>query len=88
MIVDLKLFLLFFLMILPVLLPGDAGRMADPAGMLSLSDPVHMVLVKTDATGDTTLVSSHFFEWRPVLTASQSNMKISVELKGIGSYHL
>ncbi|XP_071091691.1 centrosomal protein of 76 kDa-like isoform X1 [Haliotis cracherodii] len=64
---------------------GDAGRMADPAGMLSLSDPVHMVLVKTDATGDTTLVSSHFFEWRPVLTASQSNMKISVELKGIGN---
>ncbi|XP_041375156.1 centrosomal protein of 76 kDa-like [Gigantopelta aegis] len=64
---------------------GEAGRMADAATMLSLSDPVHLVLIKTDCTGETTLVSSHFFEWRPALTAQNGPMKVSVELKGTGN---
>ena len=58
--------------------------MADAAALLSLSDHIHLVLIKTDATGETTLVSSHFFEWRPTLTTQNGPMKISIELKGTG----
>lgn len=64
---------------------GDASKMADATTMLSICDPIHLVLIKTDASGDTTLVSSHFLEWRPVLASSSSRLTTSLELKGIGS---
>ncbi|KAJ8303256.1 hypothetical protein KUTeg_019652 [Tegillarca granosa] len=64
---------------------GEAGKMADASAMLSICDPLHIVLIKTQVTGETSLVSSHFFEWRPVLTASGSRMSLSLELKGTGS---
>ncbi|KAL4235276.1 Centrosomal protein of 76 kDa [Mactra antiquata] len=64
---------------------GEAGKMADPTTMLSICDPIHVVLVKTDSTGDTSLVSSHFLEWRPVLTSNTSRLTTSLELKGTGS---
>ncbi|XP_060069379.1 centrosomal protein of 76 kDa-like [Ylistrum balloti] len=64
---------------------GEAAKMADPSSMLSISDPIHLVLVKTDMIGETSLVSSHFFEWRPVLAASGGRLSMSLELKGIGS---
>lgn len=60
--------------------------MADPTTMLSISDPIHIVLVKTDGTGDTTLVSSHFLEWRPVLTSNSSRLSTALELKGTGDF--
>ncbi|KAK6186561.1 hypothetical protein SNE40_008576 [Patella caerulea] len=63
---------------------GEAGRMADNTSMLSISDPIHIVLIKTDSTGNTSLVASHYFEWRPVLTSPQNKMKVSIELKGTG----
>ncbi|ESO82822.1 hypothetical protein LOTGIDRAFT_229828 [Lottia gigantea] len=63
---------------------GEAGRMADNTAMLSMYDPIHIVLIKTDSTGKTSLVASHYFEWRPVLTSAQSKMKVSIELKGTG----
>ncbi|OWK01840.1 CEP76 [Cervus elaphus hippelaphus] len=46
---------------------GDGTRMADSTTMLSISDPVHMVLIKTDIFAETTLVASYFLEWRSVL---------------------
>ncbi|XP_052230366.1 centrosomal protein of 76 kDa-like [Dreissena polymorpha] len=64
---------------------GEAGKMADPTTMLSICDPIHIVLVKTDGLGETTLVSSHFLEWRPVLTNSSSRLATALELKGTGS---
>ncbi|KAK3589311.1 hypothetical protein CHS0354_026966 [Potamilus streckersoni] len=64
---------------------GDAGKMADTATMLSICDPLHIVLIKTDPTGETTTVSSHFFEWRPILTSSSGRITTSVELKGTGT---
>jgi len=42
-----KMFSLFY--------TGEAGKMADPSSMLSICDPVHLVLIKTDVTGETTL---------------------------------
>ena len=64
---------------------GEAGRMADLGSMLSVCDPVHLVLVKTDVLGETSLISSHFLEWRPVLAANGGRMSMSLELKGIGN---
>lgn len=60
--------------------------MVDMASMLSLSDPIHLVLIKTDSTGDTTLLSSHFFEWRPLLASKQGSMKTSIEMLGTGKH--
>ncbi|XP_067305275.1 centrosomal protein of 76 kDa [Pseudorasbora parva] len=65
--------------------PGDASKMADATTMLSICDPVHMVLIKTDTSGDTTLVSSYFLDWRTVLSAPSGKTGVSVELLGVGS---
>ncbi|KAK7147789.1 hypothetical protein R3I94_010349 [Phoxinus phoxinus] len=65
--------------------PGDASKMADATTMLSICDPVHMVLIKTDTSGDTTLVSSYFLDWRTVLSAPNGKNGVSVELLGVGS---
>ncbi|KAL5022137.1 hypothetical protein ScPMuIL_001292 [Solemya velum] len=64
---------------------GDAARMADSTTLLSVADPVHLVIIRTDPTGETTLITSHFFEWRPVLACENNKMATSVELKGTGS---
>ncbi|XP_017555926.1 centrosomal protein of 76 kDa [Pygocentrus nattereri] len=65
--------------------PGDASKMADATTMLSICDPVHMVLIKTDTSGDTTLISSYFLDWRSVLSAPNGKTGVSVELLGVGS---
>ncbi|KAM4687677.1 centrosomal protein of 76 kDa [Discoglossus pictus] len=64
---------------------GDGSRMADATTMLSICDPVHLVLIKTDPFGETTLVSSHFLEWRSVLAAERGVMSKTVELLGVGN---
>lgn len=64
--------------------PGDASKMADATTMLSICDPVHMVLIKTDTSGDTTLISSYFLDWRSVLSAPSGKTAVSVELLGVG----
>uniref|UniRef100_A0A671P4U9 Centrosomal protein 76 n=1 Tax=Sinocyclocheilus anshuiensis TaxID=1608454 RepID=A0A671P4U9_9TELE len=65
--------------------PGDASKMADDTTMLSICDPVHMLLINTDTTGDTTLISSYFLDWRRVLSAPNGKTSVSVELLGVGS---
>ncbi|XP_026781878.3 centrosomal protein of 76 kDa isoform X1 [Pangasianodon hypophthalmus] len=65
--------------------PGDASKMADATTILSICDPVHMVLIRTDTAGDTTLVSSYFLDWRSVLSAPSGKTSVSVELLGVGS---
>ncbi|XP_064610638.1 centrosomal protein of 76 kDa-like isoform X2 [Liolophura sinensis] len=61
---------------------GEAARMADTTTMLSISDPIHLVLVRTNGSGETTLVSSHFYEWRPVLASNNVRATTTVELLG------
>ncbi|KAG7259875.1 hypothetical protein CRUP_025073 [Coryphaenoides rupestris] len=58
---------------------GEGSRMADCTTMLSICDPVHLVLIKTDTSSETTLVSSYFLDWRTVLGAP-SVLTISLEL--------
>jgi len=58
--------------------------MADNTTMMSIADPVHVVLVKTEPSGDTVIVSSYSLEWRPVLAAPNNRCTLTVELMGIG----
>lgn len=58
--------------------------MADSTTMLSISDPIHMVLIKTDIFGETTLVASYFLEWRSVLGSENGVTSLTVELMGVG----
>ncbi|XP_060233108.1 centrosomal protein of 76 kDa isoform X3 [Meriones unguiculatus] len=64
---------------------GDGTRMADSTTMLSISDPIHMVLIKTDIFGETTLVASYFLEWRSVLGSETGVTSLTVELMGVGT---
>nr|XP_006636031.1 PREDICTED: centrosomal protein of 76 kDa [Lepisosteus oculatus] len=65
--------------------PGDGSKMADATTMLSVSDPVHMVLIKTDTSSETLLVSSYFLDWRSVLSSPNGRTTLAVELLGVGS---
>lgn len=64
---------------------GDGTRMADSTTMLSISDPIHMVLIKTDIFAETTLVASYFLEWRSVLGSENGVTSLTVELMGVGT---
>ncbi|KAJ8412653.1 hypothetical protein AAFF_G00116040 [Aldrovandia affinis] len=64
---------------------GEASKMADATTMLSISDPVHMVLIRTDTSSETTLVSSYFLDWRSVLSAPNGKTSLAIELLGVGS---
>lgn len=60
--------------------------MADTPSMLSICDQIHIVLIRTTAMGEMTLVSSNFFEWRPLLASKTGHLNVSIELKGIGEF--
>eukprot|EP00064_Thunnus_orientalis_P000978 superscaffoldBa00000059_g979 len=64
---------------------GDGSKMADATTMLSMCDPVHLVLIKTDTSSETTLVSSYFLDWRTVLNVPSGKTCFAVELMGVGS---
>ncbi|CAJ1061468.1 centrosomal protein of 76 kDa [Xyrichtys novacula] len=64
---------------------GKGSTMADSTTMLSMCDPVHFVLIKTDTSSETTLVSSYFLDWRSVLCSLSGKTCIAVELMGVGS---
>lgn len=64
---------------------GAAAKMADNTTMLSICDLVHVAIIKTEPSGETSLVSSHYLDWRTVLAAPSSRCSIAVELMGIGS---
>jgi len=66
-------------------LQKDGSKMADSATLLSLSDNIHLVLIKTDPSGDTTLVGSHFLTWRDVLSVATGRMTCPVEINGVGT---
>uniref|UniRef100_A0A8D3AFD9 Centrosomal protein of 76 kDa n=1 Tax=Scophthalmus maximus TaxID=52904 RepID=A0A8D3AFD9_SCOMX len=63
----------------------EGSKMADATALLSMCDPVHLVLIKTDTSSETTLVSSHFLDWRTVLGSPSGKTCFAVELMGVGS---
>lgn len=64
---------------------NDHSMMADSASLLSMCDPIHLVMIRTDLNQETHLVSSHFLEWRTVLTYLGNKQNLSLELMGTGN---
>lgn len=58
--------------------------MADSATLLSMSDNIHLVLIKMDPSGDTTLIGSHFLTWRDILSSANGRLVCPVEINGVG----
>uniref|UniRef100_A0AAY4DDE2 Centrosomal protein of 76 kDa n=1 Tax=Denticeps clupeoides TaxID=299321 RepID=A0AAY4DDE2_9TELE len=64
--------------------PGEGSKMVDATTMLSICDPIHMVLIRNDTSGETTLVSSYYLDWRTVLSAPSGKTSFAIELLGVG----
>ena len=62
--------------------------MADSTTLLSINDNVHIVLIKSEPSGESTIVSSHYLEWRAVVAAPNSRCTVSLEMMGIGKLQL
>ncbi|CAD5114295.1 DgyrCDS3437 [Dimorphilus gyrociliatus] len=64
---------------------GGNQRPLGSSALIGMPDQIHMVLIKSDITGDNTIVSSHFLEWRAILTRSNCSLVKSIELLGVGA---
>ncbi|XP_029641125.1 centrosomal protein of 76 kDa-like [Octopus sinensis] len=52
------------------------------ADLLTISDKINIVLIRTNNLGENFLVASHMYDWRPVL--SKGEMTASIDLIGTG----
>ena len=52
---------------------------------LSFADPVHLVLVRSDFTGEREVVGTARVEWRGALSADSGKLSVPVELGGYGA---
>jgi centrosomal protein CEP76 len=64
---------------------STSSLMADSAALLSICDPIHLVMIKTDVNQETHLVSSHFLEWRTLLAQLSNKQNLSIEMMGTGA---
>ena len=65
--------------------PKDGSKMSDAPSLLTLSSPIHLVLIKTDLSGNQTLLSSHYLEWRKILSSASGRFSLTLEMNGIGT---
>ena len=63
----------------------NTDRMVTPNDALSIADSVHLVLTKTNRTGEIDLVGSSYLEWRHILSDPMGKLSRSLELSGVGS---
>lgn len=63
----------------------DAGRPLSRTDLLSISDPVHLTLVRNTPAGDRELVGTCYLEWRAVLAQGTGRANTSVEMVGVSS---
>lgn len=63
---------------------GPSGLMLSAGDTLALADPIHLVLIKTDGSGECNLVGSHYLEWRRVLTSPRGRLTLATEINGVG----
>ena len=61
------------------------GKAADLNAMLSMSDQIHVAIVKQDANGIKSLISSQFIEWRHLLYTPGMSERTALPMYGIGS---
>ena len=53
--------------------------------LLSVTDQIHILLIKTSPSGDKTLVGSHSLKWRTILAAERGTLRNSIEINGVGA---
>ena len=61
------------------------SKQPDASMLLASTDKIHIVLIKTDPSGDTHLLGSHFLEWRGILCSPGGRVRNSIELNGVGA---
>jgi centrosomal protein CEP76 len=64
---------------------NNTNKMPDISTLLSISDQIHLVMIRTDSNQDNHLISSHFLEWRTLLSMPDTKRIISIELMGTGA---
>jgi len=64
---------------------GGGCQLMSKETLLSFCDPIHLVLIKHDADGCISLVSSYSLEWRKTLTCGKTAITSRLELMGVGS---
>ncbi|XP_075252623.1 centrosomal protein of 76 kDa-like [Convolutriloba macropyga] len=60
------------------------GKAADLNAMLSMSDPLHVIVLKTDTFGAKSVISSQFVEWRHLLHTQGMKERNALPVYGIG----
>ncbi|XP_045112848.1 centrosomal protein of 76 kDa-like isoform X2 [Portunus trituberculatus] len=72
-----------FLFDLQQLKPGYAAKTLDAAELLSLTEPITLIVVKEGQVANPTLVSVYTLEWHSLLTQPSSSCKFVCQLMGI-----
>ncbi|XP_031552342.1 centrosomal protein of 76 kDa-like [Actinia tenebrosa] len=57
---------------------------ADGDVLLSITDPINLILSKTETTGSNSLIGSHSFEWQKVLKEPNGVLSVNVDINGMG----
>ena len=66
-------------------LQKDRSKIADAVTLLSVPDEIHILLIKTNPSGEKTLVGSHCLKWRTILAAETGSLRNSIEINGVGT---
>ncbi len=66
-------------------LQKDRSKIADAVTLLSVPDQIHILLIKTNPSGEKNLVGSHSLKWRTILAAETGCLRNSIEINGVGT---
>ncbi|CAB3981640.1 Centrosomal of 76 kDa [Paramuricea clavata] len=66
-------------------LQKDRSKIADAVNLLSVPDQIHILLIKTNPSGEKNLVGSHSLKWRTILAAETGCLRNSIEINGVGT---
>lgn len=53
--------------------------------LLTVPDQIHLLIIKTNPSGEKTLVGSHSLKWRTILAAENGRLCNSIEVNGVGN---
>lgn len=63
----------------------ETSKQPDASMLLALTDKIHLALIKTDPSGDSHLLGSHYLEWRGILCSPNGKIRNSIEINGVGA---
>jgi len=64
---------------------NETSKQPDASMLLTLTDKIHLALIKTDPSGDSHLLGSHYLEWRGILCSPNGKIRNSIEINGVGA---